>query len=165
MTVQEATWLREDFNLVYRYRRSEDTRDLVNSTFRFNNKPVFFYIETLIRFSADSANNYLKYYRKSFAKDVGYFSNAKTRQIWKDSLPNSINSFFNDYENDSEEIKRILITLQDPTPTRHMYNETELQRLIQAEYVDPRKRVDLIDAIIKNAAQTRDGSRDESPLS
>lgn len=156
MTAREITWLRDSYNLIYYYTSDDDVRNKVNSTFVYNNRPVFFYIASLIRFSP----NYYSYYLKIFQRDVGYFSSKKVRLIWKDTLPNRVWTFFDKCKKDSKEYSRLKDVSLNNLYHPEIFSPQELEAFSQLDQLPQHSRVDLLEGLVRqiNRGKFQDSS-------
>ena len=163
MTVQEAGWLRDAYNLVFNYGRNDAKRTLVNSTLLHNNKPVFFYINALVRFSLQfGKGEYYRYYKESFQRDTTYFTNRTARNLWQDSLPNRLSEFFRKCEADKGEFNRVLQTVNSSTPAPSIYSEVELRRITELE--NQRQQGDVFIESLQKVVHAVNKSEEEKKL-
>lgn len=163
MTAREINWLRDAYNLIFYYKISAVIRNRVNTTLSYNNRSVFFYIETLIRFSS----NYFGYYRKIFQHDIAFFSNSKNRQTWKDTLPNRLWTFFDKCDKDTGEMSKVRQAISGSTSRPSLYSEEELRQLIEADNTtNAQRKADLIDKFLEKKSRTsKEISTTEQPES
>lgn len=153
MTVQEARWLEDAYDLIFFYNRSSVIRDSVNLSLQYKQHPVFFYIGTLVRFSLQSGrDNYYKHYRNVFQRTNISFSNRLARDTWGESLPARISNFLQKCEADTGELKRVFETITHPLKAPSLFTEAERRRLAQAERLPPAQR-DLVPDLLGKVAK------------
>jgi len=146
MTTKELEWLRGSFDLLSKYNHDEKIRELVNNSYFYNSRSVFFYIQNLIQFSP----KFYGYYRKIFRYATSYFANKKTRLLWKNELPDKFADFFFFCEQDTAESARLVTTLTNWAAQPSYYTPEQLAYLSRAEQItDPTKKQTAFDKFLE----------------
>ena len=146
MTTKELDWLRTSYDVLSKYNHDSSIKELIDSTYYYQNRSIFFYINNLISFSP----KFYSYYRKVFQHSTSYFANKKTRALWKNELPDKFADFFFYCEQDTAESARLVTTLTNWAAQPSYYTPEQLAYLSRADQItDPTKKQTAFDKFLE----------------